>query len=65
MATGIVNVWVYPSGPVAAAWHRVEQAHPGRLLLGIGADHVPIQLLTRNDADPLPGLTALAARLLG
>jgi hypothetical protein len=39
VATGIVNIWVYPSGPVAAAWHRVEHAHPGRLLLGIGAGH--------------------------
>ena len=33
--------------------------------LQAGADHVPIQLLTGKDADPLPGLTALAARLLG
>jgi hypothetical protein len=36
-----------------------------RAHLQAGADHVPIQLLTGNDADPLPGLTALAARLLG
>jgi probable F420-dependent oxidoreductase len=39
VATGIVNIWTYPPGPVGAAWHRVEQAHPGRLLLGIGVGH--------------------------
>lgn len=32
--------------------------------LQAGADHVPFQLLTGNDADPLPELTALAERLL-
>ena len=36
-----------------------------RAHLQAGADHVPIQLLTGNDADPLPGLTAIAARLFG
>lgn len=39
VATGIVNIWTYPPGPVGAAWHRVEQTHPGRLLLGIGVGH--------------------------
>jgi len=113
VATGIVNIWANPAGTVAEAWHRVEKAHPGRLLLGVGvghrevidayytdtdltapgsdrlvddliphgtagevaaklrahlkagADHVAIQLLTGEDADPLPGLTSLAEQLFG
>jgi probable F420-dependent oxidoreductase len=39
LATGIVNVWMYAPGDVAAATARVEAAHPGRFLLGIGAGH--------------------------
>jgi probable F420-dependent oxidoreductase len=39
VATGIVNIWAYPPGLAAAAWHRIEQAHPGRLLLGLGVGH--------------------------
>jgi probable F420-dependent oxidoreductase len=31
--------------------------------LDAGADHVPIQLLTENDADPMPGYTELASAL--
>jgi probable F420-dependent oxidoreductase len=39
VATGIVNIWANPAGTVAEAWHRVEKAHPGRLLLGLGVGH--------------------------
>jgi probable F420-dependent oxidoreductase len=39
LATGIVNVWLYPPGDVAEATARVEAASPGRFLLGIGAGH--------------------------
>ena len=38
-ATGIINIWTSPAGPVAEAYHRVEQKYPGRFLLGIGAGH--------------------------
>lgn len=38
-ATGIINIWTSPAGPVAEAFHRVEKAYPGRFLLGIGAGH--------------------------
>lgn len=38
-ATGIVNVWAGPAAAVAEAFHRVDAAHPARLLLGIGAGH--------------------------
>jgi probable F420-dependent oxidoreductase len=39
VATGIVNIWRFPADAVAAAYHRVEQRHPGRLLLGVGVGH--------------------------
>ena len=39
VATGIVNIWSSAAGPVAESFHRVEAAHPGRFLLGIGAGH--------------------------
>jgi probable F420-dependent oxidoreductase len=38
-ATGIVTVWAAPAAEVAAAYHRVAGAHPGRFLLGLGASH--------------------------
>ena len=39
VATGIVNVWTADAAEVAEAYHRVEKAHPGRFLLGIGIGH--------------------------
>ncbi|MGW0161075.1 LLM class F420-dependent oxidoreductase [Mycobacterium sp. NPDC003323] len=39
IATGIVNVWQADAAEVAAAYHRVEEAHPGRFLLGVGIGH--------------------------
>ena len=39
VATGIVNVWTAPAEQVAEAYHRVEEAYPGRFLLGIGIGH--------------------------
>ncbi|SDS92523.1 probable F420-dependent oxidoreductase, MSMEG_4141 family [Jiangella sp. DSM 45060] len=41
-ATGIVNVWTEPADEVAASFHRVDGAHPDRLLLGIGAGHAEL-----------------------
>lgn len=38
-ATGIINIWTSPAGPVAEAFHRLEHNHPGRFMLGIGAGH--------------------------
>jgi probable F420-dependent oxidoreductase len=38
-ATGIINIWQSPAGPVSEAFHRVEGKYPGRFLLGIGAGH--------------------------
>lgn len=39
VATGIVNIWKDDAHTVAASYRRVEAAHPGRFLLGIGAGH--------------------------
>ena len=39
VATGIVNVWTAPAKQVAEAYHRVEDAYPGRFLLGVGIGH--------------------------
>ncbi|GAA3938204.1 TIGR03620 family F420-dependent LLM class oxidoreductase [Microbacterium soli] len=39
VATGIVNIWTAPAQEVAASFHRLEKAHPGRFLLGIGIGH--------------------------
>lgn len=39
IATGIVNVWKDAAEPVAESFARIEAAHPGRFLLGIGVGH--------------------------
>ena len=36
LATGIVNIWTAPAPAVAESFQRIESAHPGRFLLGIG-----------------------------
>jgi probable F420-dependent oxidoreductase len=39
VATGIVNIWTAPARVVAESFHRIEGAHPGRFLLGVGVGH--------------------------
>src|SRR3954471_5370312 len=39
VATGLLNVWTAPAQEVAEAYPRVEDAYPGRFLLGIGIGH--------------------------
>ncbi|CRZ16042.1 LLM class F420-dependent oxidoreductase [Mycolicibacterium neworleansense] len=39
LATGIVNIWTAEAQAVAESYHRIEAAHPGRFLLGIGVGH--------------------------
>ncbi len=39
VATGIVNIWTAAVGPVAESFHRLDAAHPGRFILGIGVGH--------------------------
>jgi probable F420-dependent oxidoreductase len=39
LATGIVNIWSAPAAAVAKSFERIETAHPGRFLLGVGVGH--------------------------
>jgi probable F420-dependent oxidoreductase len=39
VATGIVNIWKDEPATIAASYHRLAEAYPGRFLLGIGAGH--------------------------
>jgi probable F420-dependent oxidoreductase len=39
VATGIVNIWSADAGEVADSYHRIEDAFPGRFLLGVGVGH--------------------------
>lgn len=39
VATGIASIWTHPPLQAAAAHHSLEQAHPGRFLLGLGVSH--------------------------
>ncbi|ANI38394.1 LLM class F420-dependent oxidoreductase [Mycolicibacterium vaccae] len=39
VATGIVNIWTADVDEVAKSYHRVEEAFPGRFLLGVGVGH--------------------------
>ncbi|OBF61522.1 LLM class F420-dependent oxidoreductase [Mycobacterium sp. 852002-53434_SCH5985345] len=39
LATGIVNIWNAPAPAVAKSFTRIENAHPGRFLLGVGVGH--------------------------
>ncbi len=39
VAPGIASIWMHPAEQVAAAHHRLTQAHPQRFLLGLGVSH--------------------------
>jgi probable F420-dependent oxidoreductase len=39
VATGVVNIWSADAKTVAESFHRINTAHPGRFVLGIGAGH--------------------------
>lgn len=39
VATGIVNIWSADANTVAESYHRIEDAYPGRFLLGVGVGH--------------------------
>jgi probable F420-dependent oxidoreductase len=66
VATGIVNMWTTPAEEAAASYHRIEAAHPGRFLLGVGIGHPEatsdyrrpyatiVEYLDRLDAEKVP-----------
>lgn len=62
VGTAIVNVWAHGADEVAKSFHRVEERHPGRLVLGIGIGHREMT----GDAyhRPLPTLVAYVDRLV-
>lgn len=60
LATGIVNIWTAEAGPVAESFHRIEAAHPGRFLLGIGVGHPEAHQAYRK---PIEALTEYLDRL--
>nr|WP_228047631.1 LLM class F420-dependent oxidoreductase [Saccharopolyspora sp. HNM0983] len=39
VGTSIVNMWQDAAGVVAESFHRIEAAHPGRFVLGVGVGH--------------------------
>jgi probable F420-dependent oxidoreductase len=60
VATGIVNIWSADARDVAASYHRIESAYPGRFLLGIGAGHRELDQQYRS---PLSALGEYLDRL--
>lgn len=60
VATGIVNIWSAEAGAVAESFHRIEAAHPGRFVLGIGVGHREADQQYRK---PLDALTDYLDRL--
>lgn len=53
VATGIVNIWTAAAKPVAESFHRINAAHPGRFVLGIGVGHPEVQGQYRKPYDAL------------
>ena len=81
VATGIINMWQTPPDEAASWYHRLEELHPGRFLLGLGIGHreataeyrspyaTMAGYLDRLDTDGVPTerrvLAALGPRVLG
>jgi probable F420-dependent oxidoreductase len=42
VATGILNIWMHEPEAVAAGRAAIEERHPGRFLLGLGASHASL-----------------------
>jgi probable F420-dependent oxidoreductase len=42
IATGILNLWMHDAAETAAEFAAMDEAHPGRLLIGIGVSHAPL-----------------------
>ena len=53
VATGIVNIWTAPAKTVAESFHRINAAHPGRFVLGVGVGHPEAQAQYRKPYDAL------------
>ncbi|BBY07301.1 LLM class F420-dependent oxidoreductase [Mycobacterium noviomagense] len=53
VATGIVNIWTAPADAIAESFHRIDNAYPGRFLLGIGVGHREAHTEYRKPYDAL------------
>ena len=53
LATGIINIWASPAADVAKSFQRIENAYPGRFLLGIGVGHPEHTDVYQNPYDAL------------
>jgi probable F420-dependent oxidoreductase len=42
VATGILNIWMHDAAGIAAGVAALDQRHPGRFLLGLGASHASV-----------------------
>lgn len=55
VATAIVNIWTADAKTVSESFHRIDEAHPGRFLLGLGAGHPELHQQYRKPLDVLTG----------
>jgi probable F420-dependent oxidoreductase len=62
VGTSIVNMWKDDAHTVAASFHRVQEQHPDRFVLGVGAGH---REATQEYARPYETLVAYVDTLLG
>jgi probable F420-dependent oxidoreductase len=53
VATGIVNIWTAAAKPVADSFHRINNAYPGRFVLGVGVGHPEAHTEYRKPYDAL------------
>jgi probable F420-dependent oxidoreductase len=53
VATGIVDIWTAAAKSVAESFHRINTAHPGRFVLGVGVSHPEIRTQYRKPYDAL------------
>jgi|SRR5579875_1664634 len=62
VGTSIVNMWKDDAHTVARSFHRLQDRHPGRFVLGVGAGH---REATQEYARPFETLAAYVDTLLG
>jgi probable F420-dependent oxidoreductase len=62
LGTSIVNIWKDDAHTVARSFARVQQRHPGRFVLGVGAGHPEA---TQQYQHPYQALTGYLDALLG
>jgi probable F420-dependent oxidoreductase len=53
LGTAIINIWTADPTEVAASYHRIERAHPGRFVIGIGAGHPELHQEYRKPLEAL------------